>query len=59
VFHAALDIFITSPVSPNPPNVMGVLLTIGTIVLIPIVGTQHLAVTPRVTEPPATQPQPV
>lgn len=48
-FHAALDIFMTSPVSPQLPNAMGALLTIGTVPLIPIVGPQHLARRQRVT----------
>jgi uncharacterized protein len=50
-FHAALDIFITSPVSPYVPNVMGALLTIGAVGLVPVVGSEHLARRPRVIEP--------
>jgi membrane protease YdiL (CAAX protease family) len=35
IFHAALDIFIGSPVAAAVPNVMGALLTVGTLLLIP------------------------
>jgi hypothetical protein len=41
--HAALDIFMTPSVSPQLPNVMGALLTTGTLLLIPIVGSLNLA----------------
>ena len=43
LFHAALDIFITSPVAPQLPNVMGALLTVGTLGLIPVFGRQDLS----------------
>jgi hypothetical protein len=35
LFHAALDIFIGSPVATAVPNVMGALLTLGTLLLNP------------------------
>ena len=38
LFHAALDIFIGSPVAAAVPNVMGALLTVGTLLLIPTLG---------------------
>jgi hypothetical protein len=49
-FHAAIDIFMTSLVSPYVPNVMGAMLTIGALALIPVFGTQNLA-RDRVVEP--------
>ena len=49
---AALDIFFTSPVAAQLPNVMGALLTVGTLSLIPVFGRQNLARRPRVVEPP-------
>jgi membrane protease YdiL (CAAX protease family) len=52
LFHAALDVFITSPVAPALPNVMGALLTIGTIVLIPVFGRENLSRRPRVVPDP-------
>jgi membrane protease YdiL (CAAX protease family) len=52
LFHAALDIFFVSPVAAELPNVMGALLTVGTLLLIPILGRQNLARSPRVVEPP-------
>ena len=47
LFHAALDIFIASPVAAELPNVMGALLTVGTLLLIPVFGRQNLARQPR------------
>jgi len=51
LFHASLDVFITSPVSPSLANVMGALLTIGALGVIPLFGDEHLARRPRVIEP--------
>jgi uncharacterized protein len=51
LFHAALDVFITSPVAAQLPNVMGALLTVGTLLLIPVFGRQDLSRRPRVIEP--------
>ena len=51
VFHAALDIFISSPVAAPLPNVMGALLTVGTLLLIPVLGRRDLSRRPRVVEP--------
>ena len=51
LFHAALDIFITSPIAPELPNLMGALLTVGTLLLIPVVGRHDLSRRPRVIEP--------
>jgi membrane protease YdiL (CAAX protease family) len=51
LFHAALDIFISSPVAAPLPNVMGALLTVGTLVLIPVLGRLDLSRRPRVVEP--------
>jgi len=42
-FHAALDIFIGSPIAAELPNVMGALLTVGTLLLIPVFGRQDLS----------------
>jgi membrane protease YdiL (CAAX protease family) len=50
LFHAALDIFISSPVAAPLPNVMGALLTVGTILLIPVFGRKDLSRRPRVIE---------
>jgi membrane protease YdiL (CAAX protease family) len=47
LFHSALDIFIASPVAAELPNVMGALLTVGTLLLIPVFGRQNLARQPR------------
>jgi hypothetical protein len=44
-------IFITSPVAAQLPNVMGALLTVGTLLLIPVFGSQNLSRRPRVIEP--------
>jgi membrane protease YdiL (CAAX protease family) len=49
LFHGALDIFMMSPVAPGLTNVMGALLTVGTLLLIPVFGRQNLARRPRVT----------
>jgi membrane protease YdiL (CAAX protease family) len=49
LFHGALDIFMMSPVAPGLTNVMGALLTVGTLLLIPVFGHQNLARRPRVT----------
>jgi hypothetical protein len=35
LFHASLDIFMMSPVSPHLPGVMGALLTIGSLLVVP------------------------
>jgi membrane protease YdiL (CAAX protease family) len=51
LFHAALDIFISSPVAAPLPNVMGALLTVGTLLLIPVSGRRNLSWRPRVMEP--------
>jgi hypothetical protein len=51
LFHASLDIFINSPVAAPLPNVMGALLTVGTILLIPVFGRQNLSGRTRVIEP--------
>jgi membrane protease YdiL (CAAX protease family) len=51
LFDAALDIFISSPVAAPVPNVMGALLTVGTLVLIPVLGRRDLSRRPRVVEP--------
>lgn len=51
LFHALLDIFISSPVAAPLPNVMGALLTVGTLLLIPISGSRDLSRRPRVIEP--------
>jgi uncharacterized protein len=51
LFHAALDIFISSPVAPPLPNVMGALLTVGTLLLILIVGRRDLSRRSRIIEP--------
>ena len=53
LFHAALDIFMTSPVVSSDflPNIMGALLTIGTLLLIPVFGRENLSRRPRVVEP--------
>jgi hypothetical protein len=50
LFHGALDIFINSPVAAGVPNVMGAVLTIGTLLVIPVFGPEDLAKTPRVFE---------
>ena len=51
LFHAALDIFIASPVSGQLASVMGALLTLGTLALIPTFGAENLARKPRIVEP--------
>jgi membrane protease YdiL (CAAX protease family) len=51
LFHAVLDIFITSPVAPDLQSVMGALLTIGTLLLIPVFGAENLARRPRIVAP--------
>ena len=51
LFHAGLDIFISSPVAAPLPRVMGALLTVGTLLLIPVFGRQDLSRRPRVVEP--------
>jgi uncharacterized protein len=51
LFHAALDIFMMSPVAPSLVNVMGAILTMGTVLLIPIFGRESLSRRPRVVEP--------
>jgi len=43
LFHALLDIFIVSPVAAEIPSIMGALLTVGTLLLIPVCGRQYLA----------------
>jgi membrane protease YdiL (CAAX protease family) len=50
LFHGALDIFITSPVAPELQSVMGALLTIGTLLLIPVFGAENLAQGQRIVE---------
>jgi uncharacterized protein len=52
-FHATLDILITPAVSPLLPNVMGAVLTIGSVLVIPLAGPRHLARRSRIVEPPA------
>jgi membrane protease YdiL (CAAX protease family) len=52
-FHAALDIFIGSPVAAQLPNVMGALLTVGTLLLIPVYARTNLSRQHRVVEPEA------
>ena len=54
LFHAALDIFISSPVAATLPNVMGALLTVGTLLLILICGRRDLSWRSRITEPACT-----
>jgi uncharacterized protein len=54
LFHAALDIFISSPVAAPLPNVMGALLTVGTLLLILISGRRDLSWRSRITEPACT-----
>lgn len=49
LFHAVLDILITSPVAPDIQSVMGALLTIGTLFVIPMFGAENLARRPRIT----------
>jgi hypothetical protein len=51
LFHAALDIFISSPVAAPLPNVMGALLTVGALLVIPVFGRRDLSRRPRVIEP--------
>ena len=50
LFHGALDVFM-SPVAPELQSVMGALLTIGTLLLIPVFGGENLARRPRIVEP--------
>lgn len=50
LFHAALDVFITSPIATALPNVMGALLTVGTLLLVPIFGRENLSGRARVIE---------
>jgi uncharacterized protein len=50
LFHASLDICITSPMAASVPNTMGALLTMGALVLIPVLGRRDLARGPRVVE---------
>jgi len=50
IFHGVLDVFMTSPVAPQIATVMGAILTVGTIVLVPLFGATNLARRPRVTE---------
>jgi len=50
LLHASLDIFITSPVAPALPNVMGALLTMSTLLLIPAFGRRDLSWRPRATD---------
>ena len=52
LFHAALAIFFTSPVAPGNalPNVMGALLTMGTLLLIPVFGRTNLSRRSRVVD---------
>ena len=49
-FHAALDVFITSSVAGSIANVMGALLTIGTLLLVPLVGRENVSGRDRVSE---------
>jgi hypothetical protein len=49
LFHAALDVFISSPVSQYLPNVMGALITIGALAMVPMFGSENLARRSRVT----------
>lgn len=51
LFHAVLDIFFGSPVAADVPNVMGALLTVGTLLLIPTVGARDLSRRQRVIQP--------
>ena len=50
-FHAPLDVFMTPSASLHLVSVMGALLTVGALVLVPLVGSQHLALRVRVIEP--------
>ena len=50
LFHAVLDVYFVSPVAKTLPNVMGALLTVGTLLLIPVFGRENLARWPRVME---------
>jgi len=43
LFHAALDVFMSSPVAPGIENVMGALLTIGTVLIVPTFGAESLS----------------
>jgi hypothetical protein len=45
----------TSPVVPNIATAMGAILTIGTVVLIPLFGPSHLARQTRTIEEPVTR----
>jgi membrane protease YdiL (CAAX protease family) len=55
VFHAALDIFIMSPVSPSLPNIMGAIITLGALLLIPVFGAANLSDRQRIVEPPSSE----
>jgi hypothetical protein len=52
LFHATLDIFISSPVAATLPNLMGALLTVGALLLIPVFGHRELSRRPRVIDSP-------
>jgi hypothetical protein len=43
LFHAALDVFMTSPVAPGIEKVMGALLTIGAALIVPVDGAESLS----------------
>lgn len=57
LFHAALDIFIMSPVAAEVQTMMGALLTAGTLLLIPVFGSENLARRRRVVELDVTPPR--
>ena len=48
--HAALDVFITSPVAPGIENVMRALLTIGAVLIVPVFGAESLSRQGKVTD---------
>jgi len=50
LFHAALDVFMTSPVAPGIENVMGALLTIGAVLIVPVFGAESLSKRGKVTD---------
>jgi hypothetical protein len=43
LFHAALDVFMTSPVAPGIEKVMGAQLTIGAALIVPVDGAESLS----------------
>jgi membrane protease YdiL (CAAX protease family) len=50
LFHAALDVFMTSPVAPGIEKVMGALLTIGAALIVPVYGAESLSRRGKVTD---------